>query len=145
MVKDLFLIVDDDPEWLTIPVPSIVPVEVSIQRQDDFEDCARDWLIVNLHVDVRQVAEILEQLVLVDRRDVIRSFVELPLVKIVHANTELIKTIDCCILYVSVFRDILVWVCQFAHRASLGKLTHRVRVRHDSLVHDLSPLERYLC
>ena len=141
LVKNFAVVVNDYPERFTVSVPSVVPTKVCVNCQLHLQNCAGNRLILDINVQVRQVAGKLEQFIVLNSCYVPSSLLKLVVVDIVERNMELIQSINCVVLYVSVFRYGLVLIRQFSNTTIKCKLTHDVSIWQESFVNNLTPTE----
>ena len=114
-VKDLCVIINDDPEGLRFTIPPIVPVELGSDSQLYLEDCSSDGLCRDLRLQIRHITHKLIHLVLVCWSNITCSIVKFPLVQIVHTHSKLFQSIDNVVLNVAEASDSLVLIRQLSN------------------------------
>mmetsp|Transcript_37238 Transcript_37238/g.45466 ORF Transcript_37238/g.45466 Transcript_37238/m.45466 type:complete len:316 (+) Transcript_37238:3191-4138(+) len=141
LVKHLGVIVHNDPKRLTLPVPTVVPIELGRDRHLNFQNSPCDGLDSDLSLKVGYVADEFVKLVRVGTCDVPASFIEFALIQIVHTHAELLQAVHDVVLKVAEAGHLRICVRQFPHRAVKTELAHDVSAWQNSLIQNLAPVQ----
>lgn len=140
-VKDLAVVVHDDPEGFTLPVPSVVPSEVWSDCQLDFENGTGDREDVDFHFQTGNVCEELLQLINAYWTQGTSHIFNLPIIETIHSEICCFNAECHLVREVAELSDVLVLISELSNRGIDSHLFQWMIIWSETLIKDLAPSE----